>query len=311
MSPEGSRPRVLPHVALSEHAHDRHGLHRTDDRWLEERWADSSTRVLVIAGARLRPVEGRITWVSPQEAPDGLRVLLGERAGVQHFAVIVEPSTAPGDRDEWVVLRAIVQSLADQDLLDAPLVLHAIGLAEWHWSTKHCPRCGGPLESRQSGHVLHCTNCGRDQFPRSDPAVIMVVTDGEPASTGERALLGRSPAWPIGRYSTLAGFVEPGETMEDAVRREVREETGVVVGDVTYFGSQPWPLPASLMVGFSARATRTAIDVDGSEIEEAQWFTRDEMRTEAESGRLVLPGGVSISRSLIESWYGGPLPGQW
>jgi NAD+ diphosphatase len=278
---------------------------------MDERWADPATRVLVIAGARLRPVDGRITWVSPQEAPEGLRVLLGERAGVQHFAVIVEPSVAAGDREEWVVLRTIVQSLADQDLVDAPLVLHAIGLAEWHWSTRHCPRCGGPLESRQAGHVLHCTNCGKDQFPRSDPAVIMLVTDGEPGSADERALLGRSPAWPQGRFSTLAGFVEPGETMEDAVRREVREETGVVVGEVTYFGSQPWPLPASLMVGFTARATATAIDVDRSEIEEAHWLTRQDMRTGAESGRLVLPGGVSISRSLIESWYGGPLPGRW
>lgn len=303
--------RVLPHMALSEHAHDRHGLYRTDDAWLDERWADPATRVLVVAGARVRPVDGRITWVPPHQAPEGLRVLLGERDGVQHFAVIVDPSEAPGNRDEWVVLRSIVQSLVDRDLALAPLVLHAIGLAEWHWSTRHCPRCGGRLESQQAGHVLRCTDCGKDQFPRSDPAVIMVVTNGEPGSPEERALLGRSPAWPEGRYSTLAGFVEPGETMEDAVRREVQEETGVVVGEVTYFGSQPWPLPASLMVGFTARATHTDIDVDGSEIEDAQWFTREQMRTEAESGWLVLPGGVSISRSLIESWYGGTLPGSW
>ncbi|MCW2822023.1 MAG: hydrolase [Marmoricola sp.] len=303
--------RILPHVALSQHAHDRQGVRRADDAWLEERWADPSTRVLVISGTRLRHANGRIAWVAPQEAPEGLRVLLGERDGVHYFAVVVDPSRAPGEREEWVVLRAIVQTLADQDIVDAPLVLHAVGLAEWLWSTKHCPRCGGRLEARQAGHVLQCTSCGKDQFPRSDPAVIMVVTDGEPGSADERALLGRSPAWPQGRYSTLAGFVEPGETMEDAVRREVQEETGVVVGEVAYFGSQPWPLPASLMVGFTARATQTEIDVDGSEIEEAQWFTREEMRAEAESGRLVLPGGVSISRSLIESWYGGPLPGHW
>ncbi len=304
-------PRVLPHVALSQHSHDRHGMLRDDDQWLEDRWRDPATRVLVIAGARVRPVGGRIWWVSPQEAPEGLRVLLGERDGVEHFAVIVDPQDAPGDRDEWVVLRAVVQSLADETLAEGPLVLHAIGLAEWLWATRFCPRCGGPLEPRQAGHVLHCDNCGRDQFPRSDPAVIMVVTDGEPGSNDERALLGRSPAWPEGRYSTLAGFVEPGETMEDAVRREVEEETGVRVGEVSYFGSQPWPLPASLMVGFTARAVDTTIDVDGSEIEDARWFTREEMRAEAEAGTLVLPGGVSISRSLIESWYGGTLPGRW
>ncbi len=312
MSAEEHEQRVLPHVALSRHAHDRHGAHRTDADWLEDRWADPATRVLVILGARLRPVEGRITWVSPQEAPEGLRVLLGERDGVQHFAVILDPADVPSAvGEEWVVLRAVVQTLAAEDVVDAPLVLHAIGLAEWLWSTKFCPRCGGDLEARQAGHVLRCLRCGRDQFPRSDPAVIMVVTDGEPGSAQERALLGRSPAWPPGRFSPLAGFVHPGETMEDAVRREVQEETGVTVGEVSYFGSQPWPLPASLMVGFSARATETTIDVDGSEIEEAKWFTREEMQAEAESGRLVLPGGASISRSLIEGWYGGPLPGHW
>ncbi len=303
--------RILPHVALSEHAHDRHGMLRTDERWLERCWADPGTRVLVIAGARVRPVEGRLAWVSPDEVPDGLRILLGERDGVQHFAVVVDPADAPGGPEEWVGLRAVVQSLADEAGADGPLVLHAIGLAEWLRATRHCPRCAGRLEPQQAGHVLHCPDCGRDQFPRSDPAVIMVVTDGEPGSPGERALLGRSPAWPAGRFSTLAGFVEPGETMEDAVRREVEEETGVRVGEVAYFGSQPWPLPASLMIGFTARAVATAIDVDGSEIEDARWFTRAQMREQTEAGTLVLPGGVSISRSLIESWYGGPLPGRW
>lgn len=303
--------RDLPHVALSAHAHERHGAFRSDEEWLEERWADPTSRVLLVAGSRLRVQDGRVSWLSPAEAPEGLRVLLGERDSVVHFAVVVDPHDAPGPHEEWVVLRSVVQSLVDHGLDDAPLVLHAIGLAEWLWATRHCPRCGGPLRAEQAGHVLRCTECGRQQFPRSDPAVIMVVTDGEPGSPEERCLLGRSPAWPAGRYSTLAGFVEPGETMEDAVRREVAEETGVRVGEVAYFGSQPWPLPASLMVGFTARATHTAIDVDGLEIEDARWFTREQMREEAEAGTLVLPGGVSISRSLVESWYGAALPGRW
>ena len=307
----GENGRVLPHVALSRQAHDRHGLLRTDADWLDRTWADPATRVLVISGSRLRPVDGRIDWLPSAEVPDGLRVLLGEREGVQHFAVVVDPADAPGDRADWVPLREALPAVAADGMASGSLVLHAIGLAEWLLATRRCPRCGGPLEPRQAGHVLHCLDCGRDQFPRSDPAVIMIVTDGEPGSPEERALLGRNAAWPPGRYSTLAGFVEPGETMEDAVRREVREETGVEVGEVTYFGSQPWPLPASLMIGFTGRAASTAIDVDGSEIQDARWFTREEMRARAEDGSLVLPGGVSISRSLIESWYGGPLPGSW
>jgi NAD+ diphosphatase len=303
--------RELPHVALSRQAHDRHGMLRTDEGWLEDRWADPATRVLVIAGSRLHLVDDRIEWVGSDAAPAGLRILLGERDGVTHFAVVVEPEEASGSREEWVSLRGALPALAADGLAEGPLVLHAIGLAEWLHATRHCPRCGGVLEARQAGHVLHCPDCGRDQFPRSDPAVIMLVTDGEPGSAKERALVGRNSAWPEGRYSTLAGFVEPGETMEDAVRREVEEETGVRVGEVAYFGSQPWPLPASLMIGFTGVALDTEIDVDGSEIEDARWFTRAEMRAEAEAGTLVLPGGVSISRSLIESWYGGPLPGSW
>ncbi|MDT0203947.1 NAD(+) diphosphatase [Nocardioides sp. AE5] len=306
-----SKGSPLPHAALSLHAHNRHGLERTDEEWLAARWSDPTTRVLVIAGTRVRPVDGALAWVPPAEAPqDGLRILLGTRDGVTYFADIVAPSQAPGAREEWVVLRAVLQALAEH-AHDAPLVMHAIGMAEWHWATRHCPRCGGALQARQAGHVLECVECHKQQFPRSDPAVIMVITDGEPGTAEERCLLGRSPAWPEGRFSTLAGFVEPGETMEDAVRREVAEETGVEVGEVAYFGSQPWPLPASLMVGFVGRARTTEIDVDESEIAEARWFTRAELREEATSGRVVLPGGVSISRSLIEHWFGEELPGSW
>jgi NAD+ diphosphatase len=289
------------------HAHERIALHRTDEAWLQRAWADPTTRVLPLDGGRLlvpdddhRPSE--VYWVAPADAPEGVRVLLGQDpvSGSVRFAVLVGEVPA-GMREE--PLRTFLQTL-DED--EAGLVVHAVALGEWHHRNRHCPRCGGSLEVRDAGHLKVCGECGGQQFPRTDPAVIMVVTDDE-----DRCLLGRQPHWPEGRYSTLAGFVEPGESLEHAVAREVAEEVGLEVGEVTYFGNQPWPFPASLMVGFFAQARTTDINVDGDEISHARWFTREEMRAEAEAGTLSLPAGVSISRSLVETWYGGPLPGQW
>jgi NAD+ diphosphatase len=299
------------HLDLATNAHDRAGVRRVDEAWLAERWADPESRVLVIAGTRLRPVAGGLDWIAPADAPDGVRVLLGERDGRTWFAVLADPDDAPGERGDWVGLRALLQPLADSAPADAPLVFHAMGLAEWHWATRFCPRCGGSLSVAAAGHELRCGSCGKTQFPRTDPAVIMLISDGEPGSAQERCLLGRQPVWPPGRFSTLAGFCEPGESLEDAVRREVAEETGVVVGDVAYFGNQAWPFPQSLMLGFTGRAISSEIQVDGAELDDARWFTRAQMRDGAESGDLLLPGSLSISRSLVEQWYGGPLPGTW
>ncbi len=290
--------------------HDRLGVRRRDDAWLAARWAEPSTRVLVVSGTHVRPRDGRPVWVAPGEAPDGLRVLVGERGGTTYAAVVTSSRTAR-EEEGWVPLRELLPVLAGEAVDEAPMVFHALGLAEWHAATRWCPRCGAALEPRSAGHELSCTRCGRRQFPRTDPAVIMTVTAGEPGSPDERCLLGHQAVWPEGRYSTLAGFCEPGETLEDAVRREVAEETGIAVGEVTYVGNQAWPLPASLMLGFVARATSTDIAVDDDEIEDARWFTREELRAEAETGRVVLPGPISISRALIEQWYGGPLPGSW
>jgi NAD+ diphosphatase len=286
------------------------GERRTDQAWLDERWADPETLVLVVAGNRLRPVDGDVGWASPADAPEGTRVLLGERDGVTRFAVLADPADVPGDREDWVPLRGLLPALM-ADPASAPWLFHAVGLAEWHWVTRHCPRCGSSLESRHAGHELECVGCGRRQFPRTDPAVIMAITHGSPGAPDERLLLGHQAVWPEGRYSTLAGFVEPGETFEDAVRREVLEEVGVTVGEVTYFGNQPWPLPASLMIGFRGVALTTDIDVDGAEIADARWFTRDELGKGCESGEVLIPAGISISSSLIEDWYGAPLPGGW
>jgi NAD+ diphosphatase len=308
---------TFPHLELAADPHDRAGERRTDQTWLDEAWASPETRVLVLAGNRLRPVEGAVSWVSSTEADrtgEGTRVLLGERDGRAWFAHVVDAGQverAGEGAEEWVGIREVLPHLAGAGVEQAPLVFHAIGLAEWLFATRFCPRCGGRLEPRLAGHELECVECHRRQFPRVDPAVIMAVTYGEAGAPDEELLLGRQEAWPAGRYSTLAGFLEPGETLEDAVRREVAEETGVVVGEVTYFGNQPWPLPSSLMLGFHAKATSRDIRVDGLELQDARWFTRDLMRQETGAGTLVLPGGVSISRSLVEDWFGGPLPGSW
>jgi len=296
---------LLPHVALSRHAHNRLGLQRTDDAWVTDRWADPATRVLVVAGTRLRVVDGDVAWVSPGDAPDGTRVILGQVDGTTYAASLVAPEATSGEGDEWVPLRALLPVLADRPDR-APLLFHAMGLAEWHFATRHCPRCAGRLESRAAGHELRCVECDRPQFPRTDPAVIMAVVHDDGS-----ILLGRQNSWPAGRWSTLAGFCEPGETLEDAVRREVDEEVGIPVGEVTYFGNQPWPLPASLMLGFVARAESKEVQVDGAEIEQARWFTRDQLRAAVAAGDVVVPRSVSISSSLLAHWYGERLPGDW
>jgi NAD+ diphosphatase len=309
---------TFPHLELAADPHDRLGVRRGDEEWLERAWADPETRVLVVAGSRVRPVDGTVPWVSPADvaemAGDGVRVLLGQRDGRVWFAHVVDADHATEDAEAgegWVGIRDLLPHLAGAGVEEAPLVFHAIGLAEWLFATRFCPWCGGRLEPRLAGHELECVQCHRRQFPRTDPAVIMAITHGEPETPDEQLLLGRQEAWPAGRYSTLAGFLEPGETLEDAVRREVAEETGVVVGEVSFFGNQPWPLPASLMLGFRGRAVSREIHVDGKEVQDARWFTRADMRAEAEAETLVLPGGISISRSLVEDWYGGPLPGSW
>ena len=302
MSDNGSFPAPgSVDIALSMQAHDRVGLRRTDQAWLDDTWADPRTRVVLLSGGRfrLRDDSAEVDWRATAEVPEGQRIFLGMRGDVANFVLLVDEEPAGSS---WTGFRAVGPQLSAED---AGLLVHALALAEWHAAHRHCPRCGGPLQAAAAGHVLTCADCGKDQFPRTDPAVIMLVTEGD------RALLGRSPKWPEGRFSTLAGFVEPGESLERAVVREVAEEVGVQVTDVTYFGNQPWPFPASLMVGFFAHAVTTEIHVDGDEICEARWFTRASMRAEAEAGTLILPGGISISRSLVEAWYGGPLPGGW
>jgi NAD+ diphosphatase len=182
-----------------------------------------------------------------------------------------------------------------------------VALANWHATHTHCPRCGTPTVTVAAGHAQRCPADGSEHFPRIDPAVIMLVTDPD-----DRCLLARNRRWPERRVSILAGFVEPGESAEQAVAREVGEETGITVAQVRYAGSQPWPMPQSLMLGFRASAAGDLeLRVDDDEIAEAHWFSRDELRSALASREILLPPPVSIAHRLIESWYGEELPGVW
>ncbi len=177
--------------------------------------------------------------------------------------------------------------------------LGALGFGQWRARTRFCPRCGTALRPRADGRALHCEGCGAEHFPRLEPAVIMRVTDAD-----DRILLGRQPTWPERRFSVLAGFVDPGESIEDAVRREVHEEVGVDVGEVAYLGSQPWPFPASLMLGYAAHATTTQLHLVDDEIAEAGWFSRDELIAAMDAREVFVPPSISIAHRLIREWLG-------
>jgi NAD+ diphosphatase len=201
-------------------------------------------------------------------------------------------------------LRQAAPLLSDRD---AGMMTHAVALANWHATHTHCPRDGTPTVPRSAGHSRRCPADDSEHFPRVDPAVIMLVTDDR-----DRCLLARNRQWPPHRVSILAGFVEPGESAELAVLREVGEETGLAVDSVRYVGSQPWPMPQSLMLGFRARARGgQRIQVDEHEIAEAGWYSREELRAAVASREVLLPPPVSIAHRIIESWFGEPLPGSW
>jgi len=227
---------------------------------------------------------------------------LGLDNGTPWFAIGLPATDAPPTLNmdaNFVILNEVVGILPAQD---ATLLAYARAMSIWHSNHLHCGRCGSPTKSTESGHSRTCSNsqCGYRSFPRTDPAVITLVTDGK------RCLLGRQAQWPAGMYSTIAGFVEPGETLEQTVRREVREETGIEVGDVRYIASQPWPFPSSIMLGFRGQALSTNIHRDDDELEDCRWFTRAELnsfgdRNDGGSG-FKLPGRYSIARYLIEDW---------
>ena len=333
MSPALSSVLPLAALPLSRHAVDRDHVARSRPALFDELWQDPATRVLplwkgralITAESILAATAGSDGWGAPDSGPATLELLpvgrvaaallrvylgrtlvatVGEPAGTPVVLEVLTDAAArelEPDEARWGSLRTLATAFSDRD---AGLLTEALAIANWHASHAHCPRCGTPTVVQQGGWVRHCFEDGSEVFPRTDPAVIVTVLDGD-----DRLLLGSNAMWEHSRYSLLAGFVEPGESFESAVEREVFEEAGVRVVDARYRGSQPWPFPASVMVGMTARLagdqSPAALDPDGEEILDLRWFSRSGLW--AARDQVILPGRSSIARVLIEDWYGGPL----
>jgi NAD+ diphosphatase len=303
---------LLGNLILARGEVDRAAEWRSDVDWLAGHRADPASRVVTVCDGSARithSADGAVALaLSPamDVAGDVDLTLLGVDAGdIAYFARHADERD--GDEESWADLRRIG---ADLNARDAGLMVTAVALDNWLRTHHRCPRCGAETVFSAAGWSRHCPADDSEHFPRTDPAVIVLVLDRQ-----DRALLGRQGRWAEGWFSTLAGFVEAGESAEAAVRREIHEESGVVISDglddIRYLGSQPWPFPCSLMLGYHAWTDDPTIDVDGEEIVEARWFTRDELASACASGEVRLPPSVSIARRLIERWYGAELPGDW
>lgn len=279
---------------------------REDREWLTARLGDPATRIIALHEAQHLFDQGnQPVFLSPQDfsgPPLDLHetIFLSEEEGIAYFALDLSTRRNDGAKalhglGEFKDVKLLAPLLPAQD---AALLAYARALGHWHQTHRFCGACGAPAESRSGGHMRQCLNptCGRQHFPRTDPAIIVLVT------CGERALLARSPHFRPKVFSTLAGFVEPGETLEAAVKREVFEEVGVHLHHIQYHSSQPWPFPASLMIGFHAETDSAELLLNPGEISEARWVTRRELHAAVASGEMQLPSLASISHRLIRDW---------
>jgi NAD+ diphosphatase len=299
-----TRPSAPPSNVYAGPYLDRRAGERAAADWLGAARADPSTLYVIMSGTRVlmqadaagEPLGVRyVTGSDPRVArsPATGLLLLGWFRGTRCVLVEAGGDPSPAFEGETLAeLRAFASRLPQPD---AGLLAYARALSIWRANHRHCGRCGQPTRAARAGHALLCEACGHESFPRIDPAIIVLVTDGR------RALLGRQASWPAGRYSTIAGFVEPGESLEDAVAREVREETGIEVAHSRYHSSQPWPFPSSLMLGFEAASTGGTPRAEDGELEDVRWFSREAVR----AGEILLPPAESISRRLIEDWLAG------
>lgn len=303
--PQATRTNILAGPYIDRAAH-----RRKDLVWLEQAandpralyvpvWRSQSLVTKTDDGMNAMLIERQdelFVSLQPQGAELVFLGMFRERAC---FAVGVTSPDTPPDFSvaQFQDLRTIIGTMPREE---AGLLAYARALVTWRERHRFCSLCGAPARASQAGHAVRCTNeaCATETFPRIDPAIIVMVTDGE------RALLGRQAAWRPGWYSTIAGFCEQGESLEDAVAREVLEETGIVVDKVDYHSSQPWPFPSSLMLGFMAHASTIDIARSDDELEDAQWFTREQIAT----GAVMTPPPISISGCLIADWYDSDAP---
>ncbi|MCB0913464.1 MAG: NAD(+) diphosphatase [Propionibacteriaceae bacterium] len=279
---------------LAGSALDRVEERRADPDWVRTSWADPAAVLLPVGevAVAVTPDGSLATGPTDGDYDPERHYLLGMVEGRPWFATWA-------DGEQLAPLRSIMDGLSAPELQAA---FTGSGLARWHANAGFCSTCGAATRAVRGGQARACTGCGRELYPRTDPAVIVAIVD--PAG---RLLLGRQPSWAPGRVSVFAGFVEMGESLEQAVHREMAEEVALELADITYLGSQPWPFPRSLMVGFRARALQTAFTMAEGEIEGARWFTVDELRAALGSGEVTLPPHTSIARRMIEAWLAGTL----
>src|SRR3954468_7363088 len=271
---------------------DRAAERRTDAAWVAERLADPESRAVVIVPNGVLLDGDRLARV-PLGDTAGEPLLLGLEDGHALFAVDAAAPDAVG-------LRAAAARLSQSE---GGLAAYASALANWHRGHPHCARCGAATDVAEAGFLRRCPAGGAHHHPRTDPVVIMLVLD----RAGDRVLLGRQPTWPPGRYSALAGFVEPGESLEEAVAREVHEEAGVEVDEPRYVASQPWPFPSTLMLGFMADHAGGEPHARDGELDDARWFTRAEVQDAVDGrGEIGVPPPLAIARRLIDAWLRRP-----